>query len=417
MTRTSEIYQPGTLPPLGVVPDKMYAWTIRTERLGTIEQAFREELVETPVPDCGEVLVANYSAGVNYNAIWAAKGKPENVILSNGKYGDKPRQFHICGSESSGIVYAVGEGVTSINVGDHVMISGWQYNPDCPFIQSGVAPEYSPSYHIWGYESNWGAFAQFSKVHDYQCIPKPDFFTWNQAAVCTATGVPATRMLFHWKENALRSGDVVLVWGGAGGIGSSVIRQAVLCGAIPVAVVSDDEKGEYCKSLGAAGYINRKKYSHWGSIHNLSPESYKMWLLQATAFRNEIFSIVGKRQHPAIVIEHPGSDTLAMSLFVCASGGMVVLCGATTGYIASIDLRYLWMYQKRIQGSHAGSAEDCLHYISMCKEKGLRPEIHRIYQWNELIEAHKEMENASGMMGKNVIEIVPDNETEGGDIN
>lgn len=408
MILTEELFEVGKLPPLGVVPKRMYAWTIRTERLGDPLTAFKEEVVDTPVPRAGEVLVANISAGINYNGIWAAKGQPENVIASNGRYGDRPEKFHICGSESSGIVYAVGEGVTDVAVGDEVLVSGWKYDRNCPFIKNGGEPEYSPTYHIWGYESNWGAFAQFSRVLDIQCIRKPSCLDWDEAAVCTATGAPVNRMLRHWKGNQVREGDVVLVWGGAGGLGSSAIKQAVLYGAIPVAVVSSDERGEYCKGLGAAGYINRKKYTHWGSISNLSPQEYKEWLFQAALFRNEIFSIVGKKTQPAIVLEHPGSDTLATSLLVCASGGMVVLCGATTGYLATVDLRYLWMFQKRIQGSHAASAEDCREYFSLCENKGLRPEINRVYQWKDLPLAHSDMEKGSDLMGKYVVRIVPE---------
>lgn len=408
MTFTDDIYEVGKLPPLGVIPRKMHAWTIRTERLGDPLTAFEEEIVDTPIPRAGEILVANYAAGINYNGIWAARGTPQNVITSNGRYGDKPESFHICGSESSGVVYAVGEGVENIKVGDEVLISGWKYDRNCPYIKNGGEPEYSPTYHIWGYESNWGAFAQFSRVLDIQCEKKPKCLNWNEAAVCTATGVPVNRMLRHWSGNKLKEGDVVLIWGGAGGLGSSAIRQAVLYGAIPVAVVSSDERGEYCKSLGAAGYINRKNYTHWGNISNLNPQEYMQWMFQATQFRNEIFSIVGKKCLPSIVLEHPGGDTLATSLFVCANGGMVVLCGATTGYLATIDLRYLWMYQKRIQGSHAASSDDCKEYLSLCESKGLRPDINKIYQWNELPQAHADMANGSDLMGKYVVRIVPD---------
>lgn len=408
MTFTDDIYKVGTLPPLGVIPRKMHAWTLRNDRLGDPLTAFEEEIVDTPIPRAGEVLVANFAAGVNYNGIWAARGKPKNVVTSNGSYGDKPESFHICGSEASGIVYAVGEGVTNVQVGDRVLLSGWRYDRNCAVIKSGVAPEYSPTYHIWGYESNWGAFSQFSRVFDFQCEKKPDCLNWNEAAVCTATGVPVNRMLRHWDGNQLKKGDVVLIWGGSGGLGSAAIQQALCYGAIPVAVVSSDERGEYCKSLGAVGYINRKNYTHWGNISNLDEESYKQWMFQAILFRNEIFSIVGSKTQPAIVLEHPGSDTLATSLFVCANGGMVVLCGATTGYRATVDLRYLWMYQKRIQGSHAASSEDCKEYLSLCENKGLRPIINKIYSWNDLPQAHDDMANGKDLMGKYVIRIIPD---------
>lgn len=406
---TDKIYDLGTLPEVGVVPRKMHAWTIRTERLGSINTAFQDEIVDTPLPGAGEVLVAVYAAGVNYNGIWAANGTPKNVIDTNGSYGDKAEDFHICGSEASGVVYAVGEGVTNVAVGDSVLLMSWRYDKDCEYIKNGGEPEFSASYHIWGYESNWGAFAQFCRVYDYQCVKKPDCLSWSEAALCSVTGVTVNRMLRHWKPNEVKAGDVILVWGGSGGLGSSAIQQAKCYGAVPIAVVSSDEKGEYCKSIGAAGYINRTKFSHWGSIDALDERNYKMWLIQAAKFRNEIFSIIGEKKLPDIVIEHPGSDTLATSLFVCSPGGMVVLCGATSGYIGAIDLRYLWIYQKRLQGSHTGSASDCIEYLRLCEEKGLRPVIGKEYSWSELPIAHTDMEASGAVMGKYVIKVVEDN--------
>ena len=198
-----EIYEIGTMPPIGEVPKKMYAWTIRNERLGDPIDAFKQEIVDVPKIGKGELLIFNKAAGVNYNGVWAAKGKPKNVITSNGDFDEK-EDFHICGSEASGIVYAVGEGVKEFKVGDYVCAGGSQYDENCELIKSGVDPCFSPSYRIWGYEGNWGAFAQFSKVRECQCVKKPDFLSWEESAVITATGVTVYRMLCRWKENKIK---------------------------------------------------------------------------------------------------------------------------------------------------------------------------------------------------------------------
>ena len=95
------------------------------------------------------------------------------VVDSNGDYGDEKEDFHICGSESSGIVWAVGSDVTEFQVGDEVCIGGAQFDEACPLIANGVDPCFSPTYRIWGYEGNWGAFAQFSRAHVQQCFKKP----------------------------------------------------------------------------------------------------------------------------------------------------------------------------------------------------------------------------------------------------
>lgn len=406
-----ELVPVGELPPVGVVPEKMHAWTLRSDRLGDPMTAFRDEVVDIPELKKGEVLIANVAAGINFNGLWAAKGKPVDVIRNNAAYGDKKEDFHICGSESSGIVYAVGEGVTSVKKGNRVSVIGYRYNPDCPFIKNGGEPEYSPSFHIWGYEGNWGAFAQFSKVADYQCLPLGSEISWTDAAAFSATGLAVHRMFTHWKENRIRKNDVVLIWGGAGGLGTMAIQEAKYYGAVPVAVVSDDDKGKFCMELGAKGYIKRTDFNHWGTVSELSGNDYKRWIVSATRFRNQLYKIVGEKRLADIVLEHPGSSTLATSLFVCAPGGMVALCGATTGFMGTIDLRYLWMYQKRIQGSHAATHSEAIEFVDIMSRSGIRP-VTEIISWNELPSAHAELDANKKTYGKSVMRICSDETAE-----
>lgn len=407
MNRTDKIYDIGTLPELGTIPYQMHAWVIREETLGEPIRSFHEEIVEVPTIGRDQVLVANMSAGVNYNGVWAARGKPKNVIARNDFYGDEKRDFHICGSESSGIVYAVGEDVTNVKVGDKVTIGATQYDKNCPVVKSGADPSFSPTFRVWGYESNWGAFAQFSRVYDYQCAPIPDNLNWSEASAFTACGVPVYRMLTHWKGNELKPGDVVLIYGGTGGIGSAAIKLTKYLGGIPVAVVSSEEKGKICMQLGAKGYINRKSFTHWGHMGEkyLEPEFQKKWLYQAMKFKKAIWNIVGERKSPAIVIEHPGQDTFPTSLFVCDTDGMVVTCGATSSYLAEIDLRYLWLNQKRIQGTHSGTREDYEAYVKAVVDGNLKPLISKTFEWNELAQAHQLLYEGKGSYGRMTINI------------
>ena len=83
------------------------------------------------------------------------------------------------------------------------------------------------------------------------------------------------------------------------------------------------------------------------------------------------------------------------------------MCGATAGYIASVDLRHLWMYQKRIQGSHGASEEDFRSYLEIKRKAGIKDLVSRVYEWNELPIAHRDL--ADGLiMGKGVVRIVSD---------
>jgi len=404
--RTDRIYAPGELPEVGVLPYKMHAWTIREERLGSVETAFRDEIVDVPLPRRGEIIVANMAAGVNYNGVWAAKGKPKNVVSSNGNYGDEKMDFHICGSESSGIVYAVGEGVERLKPGDKVIVGGSRYDRNCEMIKAGKESVYSPSFHIWGYEGNWGAFAQFSRVMEEQCAVKPDNLSWAEAAALTATGVTAYRMLRHWKENQVNAGDVVLIYGGSGGIGSMAIQIVKYYGGIPVAVVSSDERGKLCEKLGAKGYINRCRFKHWGKLSDSTDSAVqKKWIIEAMKFKKAIWDIVGERKAPAIVIEHPGRDTFPTSLFVCDTNGMVVTCGATSSYLADIDLRFLWLEQKRIQGSHAGTRDDFFEFTDIVRKSNIKPLMYKEFPWEQLPQAHKMLCEGSEAYGRMTIKI------------
>ena len=139
-------------------------------------------------------------------------------------------------------------------------------------------------------------------------------------------------------------------------------------------------------------------------MNQLSEREYRNWIAQATKFKRMIWKIVGEKKSPAIVLEHPGKDTLPTSLFVCGNGGMVVLCGATSSYKADIDLRFLWLNQRRIQGSHAGTLEDADKYIDLVERKDIHPYIGKVYHWSELPQAHADLENHA-YNGKLVIQI------------
>lgn len=403
---TKELYDIGTLPEVGVIPEKMHAWTIRRERLGEPLKAFKQEIVKTPLPRKGEILVANMAAGINYNGIWAASGKPKNVIDNNGNYDDEKEDFHICGSEASGIVYAVGEGVTRFKVGDKVAVGAAQYDPECPVIKSGGDPVMSPTFRVWGYEGNWGAFAQFCRVKEYQCNQMPKNYDWYDAACYTAAGAAVYRMLTHWKGNTVKPGDVVLIYGGTGGLGSMAIPLVRHFGGIPVAVVSSEEKGRICVEMGAEGYVNRTNFHHWGRLENyLDGNSQKKWIAEAQRFRKNVWKAAGLKKNPAIVIEHPGMDTMPTSVFVCDSEGMVVTCGATSSYLADFDLRFLWLSQKRIQGSHSATPEDYKEFVSIIESDNIKPYIGKVASWDELAAEHQLYSEGKGAPGRTVIKV------------
>jgi crotonyl-CoA carboxylase/reductase len=385
------LYALGEHPPVGYVPPQMYAWVLRRERYGEPASAYQMEVLDVPEPAADEVLIYVMAAGINYNGVWAARGLPIDIIQQHQKQGGK-ENFHIGGSDTSGIVYKVGKNVTNVSVGDRVVAYSGCWDASAPEVKAGEDPLYSPTFCAWGYETNWGSFAQFALLKDYQCLPKPEHLSWAEAACYLVSSATAYRMLYNWGANSLREGNVVLIWGGAGGLGSQAIQIARAARAIPVAVVSDSSKVEYCMRLGAQGCIDRTHFDHWGVLPDASDtQAYNRWLKGVRAFGKAIWEIVGEQKNPRIVFEHPGEDTLPTSLFVCDTSGMVVICGGTSGYNGSLDLRYLWMRQKRLQGSHYANLEQARAANQLIIEGVLNPCLAKVFEWEQLPEAHQAM--------------------------
>jgi crotonyl-CoA carboxylase/reductase len=318
----------------------------------------------------------------------------------------EPEDFHVGGSDAAGIVYAVGDDVTGLSMGDHVITHpGWWEQGD-PWIARGKDPMIAPSARIYGYETNYGSFGQFTRVQAHQVLPKAAHLTWEQAAAPTLVGTTAYRMLHGWAGNTVTKDDVVLVWGGSGGLGSQAVQLARLAGAIPVAVVSDPERGALCEKLGAAGWIDRREFSHWGIPPLVDDRAgQKAWTAGARAFGKRLWDVLGERRDPAIVFEHPGAATIPTSIFVCEPGGMVVICAGTTGYDAMIDLRYHWTRQKRLQGSHGTNDEQAAAYNTLLVDGKIDPVLGRTVAFGEIGAAHAAMGRGEQVFG-NVVALV-----------
>src|ERR1700712_3161754 len=236
----------------GELPEKMTAWVIREERQGEPRDAFQLEQIEVPQPGALEVVVRVMAAGVNYNNVWAAMGKPVSV------FRDPPDEdHHIGGSDASGIVWKVGPGVTRWQPGDEVIIHCNQASYEDVEVH-GLDPMAAPSQRIWGYETTWGSFAQFTKVQAQQLIPKPKNLTWEESASYGLVYFTAYRMLMTRCQ--IQAGAKVLIWGAAGGLGVFASQIVKAAGGTAVGVVSSEEKGDLVKKLGCVDYINRDEY-------------------------------------------------------------------------------------------------------------------------------------------------------------
>lgn len=379
-----DLYEVGEMPPMGYVPEKMYAWTIRRERHGEPDQSFQVEVVDTPTIDSHEVLVLVMAAGVNYNGIWAGLGVPISPFDVHGA------PFHIAGSDASGIVWAVGDKVKNWKVGDEVVVHCNQDDGDDEECNGGD-PMYSPTQRIWGYETPDGSFAQFTNVQAQQLLPRPKHLTWEESACYTLTLATAYRMLFGHHPHELKPGQNVLVWGASGGLGSYAIQLANAAGANAIGVISDEDKREFVMGLGAKGVINRKDFKCWGQLPTVNTPEYKEWFKEARKFGAAIWDITGKGNNVDIVFEHPGEATFPVSTLVCKKGGMVVICAGTSGFNCTFDVRYMWMHQKRLQGSHFAHLKQAAAANKLMIERRIDPYMSEVFAWNEIPQAHMKM--------------------------
>jgi crotonyl-CoA carboxylase/reductase len=367
----------------GELPATMAAWVIRQEREGEPIDAFQIEEIEVPEPGAFEVIVRVMAAGVNYNNVWAALGKPVSVF----GYGDHPQWgHHIGGSDASGVVWKVGEGVTRWQPGDEVVIHCNQASYEDPEVH-GLDPLAAPSQMIWGYETTWGSFAQFTKVQAQQLLPKPPALTWEEAASYGLVYFTAYRMLIDRCQ--LHAGHRVLIWGAAGGLGVFATQLCKAAGAESVGIVSSDEKGKLAMELGATGYINRKEYAGMARTGDETPEQEKARFAESRRFAKAVKEVLGDA--PDIVFEHVGKETFPTSVLVVKPFGKVVICAGTTGYNLDFDVRYLWMRQKQIIGSHFANAYECMKANELIEQGSIRPVLWRTFGFDGVAEAHQLM--------------------------
>jgi crotonyl-CoA carboxylase/reductase len=379
-----DLYEVGEIPPLGHVPAKMYAWAIRQERHGPPEAAMQVEVVETPPIRDDEALVLVMAAGVNYNGVWAALGKPITPFAVHRA------PYHVAGSDASGVVWAVGARVKRWKVGDEVVIHCNQDDGDDAECNGGD-PMLSPSQRIWGYETPDGSFAQFCRVQARQLMPRPKHLSWEESACYTLTLATSYRMLFGHRPHVLQPGDNVLVWGAAGGIGSMAVQLIAQTGANAIGVISGEEKRDFVMSLGAKGVIDRRKFDCWGrmpDVNDVAP--YSEYTKSVRAFGRAIWEITGGVDVD-MVFEHPGEQTFAVSCFVVKRGGMVVFCAGTTGYNLMFDARFVWMRQKRVQGSHFASLKQAMAANQLVIEKRIDPCMSEVLGWADIPSAHTRM--------------------------
>ncbi|HUH05480.1 MAG TPA: crotonyl-CoA carboxylase/reductase [Kofleriaceae bacterium] len=379
----TKMFDLGTTPPLGELPDKMLSVVIRPDREGEPIDSMKIEQMDLPPCGPSDVLVLVMAAGVNFNGVWAARGKPVSTAKMHPE-----EQFHIAGSDCAGIVWKIGSEVRRWKVGDEVVLHCNQSCRECPHC-NGDDPMACTDQKIWGYETNWGSFSQFARVQSQQLLKRPKHLSWEEAASYGLTYFTAYRMLVD--RAGVRPGDHVLIWGASGGLGVFATQICKLVGANPIAVVSTDDKAELVRSLGADMIINRREFD------------FNDYPNEARRLGKKIRELTNGKDVD-IVFEHVGQYTFPTSVLIADRFGKIVICGATSGYHLNFDVRYLWMRQKQIIGSHFANTWQAERANQLVIEKKIRPVLDEVFEFEQTAEAHQRMSD-NKHMGKMAIRV------------
>ncbi|MEV4561993.1 crotonyl-CoA carboxylase/reductase [Kitasatospora sp. NPDC049285] len=375
------------------VPSRYRASYIRAEDVDMFGAASDRDVRKSirvgdvPMPELApdEVLVAVMASSVNYNTVWSGTFSPVPTFEFLKRYGaqghwekrhDLP--YHVLGSDASGVIVRVGSGVRRWTPGDHVVVSPVQVDEQEAASQAdGMLGEQQ---RAWGYETNFGGLADFCVVRATQLIPKPPHLTWEEAATTAGCASTAYRMLISDRGARMKQGDVVLVWGAAGGLGMYAVQLIRNGGGIAVGVVSSERKREALERLGCDLVVNRTDIGI-GNDFDDPAQVIEAGKRLGRIIRREI------GEDPHIVFEHSGKATFGISMYVVRRGGVVVTCGSSTGYDHRYDNRYLWMKLKRLIGSHGANLQEqweCHRLLTLGK---LMPALSCTYGLDELGEA------------------------------
>jgi len=374
------------------LPDSYRAVTVRREDVGmfdglrTADKDPRKSLhvqdVAVPELGPGEALIAVMASAINYNTVWTAIFEPMPTFGFLERYGrlsplskrhDLP--YHIVGSDLSGVVLRTGSGVNAWKPGDRVVAHCLSVELESPDGHDDTMLD--PQQRIWGFETNFGGLAQLALVKSNQLMPKPAHLTWEEAACPGLVNSTAYRQLVSPNGAQVKLGDVVLVWGASGGLGSYATQMALAAGATPVCVVSSPDKARLCEAMGAELIVDRvaEGYTFWKDEGTQDPKEWKR-------FGARIRDLTGG-DDPDVVFEHPGRETFGASVYVTRRGGTIVTCASTSGYLHQFDNRYLWMHLKRIVGSHFANYREAWAANRLIERGKIHPTLSRTYPLEE----------------------------------
>lgn len=323
--------------------------------------------ISAPNPGPGEVLLKVYAAALNHLDIWTRKGRP-GVTL---------KFPHVLGSDAAGVVSALGEGVTGVQIGDEVVLDPGLSCGACEACARGEQSECA-SYTIIGLGSA-GVFAEYAAVPAKNLLPKPKHLSWEEAAALPLAYATAWRMLFT--RARLGAGETLLIHGIGGGVALAALQLGKLAGADILVTSSSSDKIARAQALGARA----------GELYG------------GGDLAKRLLALTGGRGVD-VVLDAVGAATWPVNFEVARKGGRIVHCGVTTGAAVEANISALYWKQLSLLGSTMASHEDFRRLLLAASASGLKPVVDRVFPLEQAREAQGRME-AGGQFGKIVLKV------------
>jgi len=336
------------------------------EKQGGPEVLQYREVAE-PEVRTGEVLVRVHACALNHLDLWVRGGLPGVPIPLP----------HIPGSDVAGVVAKIGPNVSNVKVGQKVVLAPGVTCGKCAACLAGN-DNYCAQFSNLGYLIDGGC-AEFVRCPEVNCFPYPENLSFEEAAAVPLVFQTAWHMLITRAQ--MQPGEEVLILGAGSGVGSAAIQIAKLFGCRVIATGGNDAKLAKARELGADEVINHKTQK----------------------IKDEVRRLTAKRG-VGVVFEHVGTATWEDSVASLARGGRLVTCGATTGYDAKIDLRFLFTRQLSILGSYMGTKSEFATVLKLVAAGRLKPVIDRVFPLAECAAAHAYLESGE-QFGKVVLKV------------
>jgi alcohol dehydrogenase len=314
-------------------------------------EALSVEDVARPVPGAGEVLVKVAACSLSRLDIFIRDGMPGRVI-------EMP---HVGGCDVAGWIEALGPEVSGLEAGAPVLID--------PFWNGEMLGE-----------AYWGGFSEYVVVSAKGLLPLPEAGRFVEYS-CLPTAYGTAYRMLH-SRGRLQAGESLVVVGASGGVGVACVQLGTLAGAHVIACTSSEDKARRLRTIGADECV-------------VAPDGQ---------FGKSVWNLTGK-QGADMVVDFTGTATWTQSLRSVKHGGRLMCCGATTGFEAATDLRYLWTREMDIRGSDGWKTEDLRQLLRIMAGRELDPVVHAVFPLSGIQDAMRELESRS-CFGK--IVVVPD---------